>query len=189
MLTAGMKKMATLPGLHERFFHEQIMTKDETIQGIFEDIRAGKYFGPEALSRAYDAGIKAAADTLPAQPIRAEAEHKGKAVAWLIVRYGSTTHPQLEIVKSPLTDDVYMDEGDEAWPMYAPFQVPERATSPRSFTPCGKCVAPKDCEKNGCFPPVLTSPRCAYLEAPCAAPQACADNGMCMANPEPNAPT
>lgn len=45
-----------------------------------------------------------------------------KPVAWLIVRHsgtGGASAQHLEVVLSPFTDDTYMDEGDEAWPLYS----------------------------------------------------------------------
>ena len=38
-------------------------------------------------------------------------------VAWLIVHYGPGK-AEKEVVLSPLTDDHYMGEGDEAWPLF-----------------------------------------------------------------------
>lgn len=59
-----------------------------------------------------------------AKSARPEERHtySEKPVAWLIVRHsgtGGASAQHLEVVLSPLTDDTYMDEGDEAWPLYS----------------------------------------------------------------------
>jgi hypothetical protein len=54
-------------------------------------------------------------------PPSASAALEDKPVAWLIVHHSGTGKHQChvrEVVLSPLTDDHYMDEGDEAWPLY-----------------------------------------------------------------------
>ena len=42
---------------------------------------------------------------------------RNEIVAWLILHHGPNGTSK-EVVLSPLTDDHYMDEGDEAWPLY-----------------------------------------------------------------------
>lgn len=67
---------------------------------------------------------------------RSETKYSEKPVAWLIVRHsgaGGASAKHLEVVLSPLTDDTYMDEGDEAWPLYSKLNAsgerPEIGTS------------------------------------------------------------
>lgn len=48
-----------------------------------------------------------------------EATEPRAADAWLIIHYLKGGKTEREVVLSPLTDDTYMDEGDEAIPLYA----------------------------------------------------------------------
>ena len=41
-----------------------------------------------------------------------------KPVAWLVLRVKADQSIEQEIVSSPLTDDTYMEDGDEAYPLY-----------------------------------------------------------------------
>ena len=43
-----------------------------------------------------------------------------RPVAWLILRSKRDGTVESRVVMSPLTDDHYMDEGDEAWPLFLP---------------------------------------------------------------------
>lgn len=55
------------------------------------------------------------------EALSARGELEEKPVAWLIERPKGTGKQQTieyELVLSPLTDDTFMDEGDEAWPLY-----------------------------------------------------------------------
>jgi hypothetical protein len=55
------------------------------------------------------------------EALSAIGELEEKPVAWLIERPKGTGKQQTieyELVLSPLTDDTFMDEGDEAWPLY-----------------------------------------------------------------------
>lgn len=68
------------------------------------------------------ADFAAALCKLAIQALRSETKYSEKPVAWLIVRHsgaGGASAKHLEVVLSPLTDDTYMDEGDEAWPLYS----------------------------------------------------------------------
>ena len=47
-----------------------------------------------------------------------ELKLRDKAVAWLILRPRKDGEIDQEVILSPLTDDHYMVEGDEAWPLY-----------------------------------------------------------------------
>jgi hypothetical protein len=81
-----------------------------SLAGITPDIiqRVQEYFATR-LQQMADKSLR-----LAARPDAPSPGQDRPADAWLIVRSDGSK----DVVLSPLTDDTYMDEGDEAWPLY-----------------------------------------------------------------------
>lgn len=93
----------------EQLERTKAQAKTKVIEGIFEDIRAGKYFGPEALSRAFDAGVASVS----------ESKYVNDSAAWVKPRpleKCEHCHRYVESRISNPTSTADRTDGREDWP-------------------------------------------------------------------------
>lgn len=69
------------------------MSKEQIIEGIMDDIKAGKYFGRDALAKAYDAGMSAR----PEEPLLKPLAQAALDLSDALHRYEESGAPSLPV--------------------------------------------------------------------------------------------